>query len=129
MTEEQKPQQSDEQHTGPFGLPLGLKGIFSDPDIKEALNDPETKRKLEEITEDPSKLMMYGNDPKIMNIIVKLQSRLGGGGGFPFPGGPPGGGFPGGPPGGGFPGGPPGGGFPGGPPGGGFNPPSGFPKS
>ena len=97
---------------GPGGLG-GLGGLFNDPDLLTAFQDPEVANAFQDIMSNPANMSKYQSNPKVMNILTKLTSKLGGGGGAGgFPGGM--GGFPGGM--GGFPGGM--GGFPGGFPGG-----------
>eukprot|EP00760_Papus_ankaliazontas_P015580 PhM_4_TR165/c0_g1_i1/m.53076/K09560/ST13; suppressor of tumorigenicity protein 13 len=94
----------------PAGMPPGMEGLFSDPDVMEALKDPETAAKLQQIMGNPMAAMQYMSDPKIATLMQKMMGKMGG-----MPGGMPGGmggGMPGGM-GGGMPGGM-GGGMPGG---------------
>lgn len=96
----------DEDMAGPGGLG-GLGGLFNDPELLTAFQDPEVANAFQDIMSNPANMSKYQGNPKVMNILTKLTSKLGGGGGGGFPG--MGGGFPG--MGGGFPG--MGGGFPG----------------
>jgi len=92
---------------GPGGVG-GLGGLFNDPELLTAFQDPEVANAFQDIMSNPANMSKYQGNPKVMNILTKLTSKLGGGGGGAgFPG--MGGGFPG--MGGGFPG--MGGGFPG----------------
>jgi len=110
----------------------GLGGLFSDPELMEALNDPEVAAAFAEITQNPANLMKYQGNPKVMKLITKMAGKMGGGGMGGMMGGMPGmGGMFGGMPGmgGGMPGGMPnmGGAAPGNPPpppSGGGKPPS-----
>lgn len=83
------------------GLPGGLGDLFSDPELMEALNDPEIAKAFGEITSNPANLMKYQNNPKVMKVVTKMAQKMGGGGGGGMPGmggmgGMPGmGGFPG----------------------------------
>lgn len=72
----------------------------------KCLQDPEVAAAFQDISVNPSNFTKYQTNPKVMNILTKLSSKMGAGKGFPggmggFPGGM--GGFPGGM--GGFPGG------------------------
>ena len=83
---------------GPGGLG-GLGGLFNDPDLLTAFQDPEVANAFQDIMSNPANMAKYQGNPKVMNILTKLTSKLGGGagGGSPFSGGFPGmgGGFPG----------------------------------
>lgn len=98
----------DDGPAGDFG------SAFSQADILNAFKDPEVAAAFQDILANPANVVKYQNNPKIMNIVGKIGSAMGGpggGGGFPgMFGGGGAGGFPGGA--GGFPGGA--GGFPGG---------------
>ena len=66
---------------GPGGLPGGLGDLFSDPELMEALNDPEVAKAFGEITSNPANLMKYQNNPKVMKVVTKMAQKMGGGGG------------------------------------------------
>lgn len=92
----------DGQGGGDFG------SAFSQADILNAFKDPEVAAAFQDILANPANVVKYQNNPKIMNIVGKIGSAMGGqggaGGGFPgMFGGGAGAGFPGGA--GGFPGG------------------------
>merc|ERR1719352_1355006 len=103
---------------GGGGVPPGMEGLFSDPEIMKAMQNPKVMAAMMEMqTGGPVAMAKYANDPEIMNLMLKIQSKMGGGmgGGMPgMPGGMPGmpggmGGMPGMPGGmGGMPGGMPG---------------------
>lgn len=74
---------------GGFGMPN------IDPDIMAALSDPEIATALQDCMTNPSNIMKYANNPKVMNLLKKMSSSMGGG--MPgMPGMPGMGGFPGG---------------------------------
>lgn len=66
---------------GGFGMPN------IDPDIMSALGDPEVATALQDCMTNPSNIMKYANNPKVMNLLKKMSSGMGGGmggmGGFP----------------------------------------------
>ena len=66
---------------GAGGLPGGLGDLFSDPELMEALNDPEVAKAFGEITSNPANLMKYQNNPKVMKVVTKMAQKMGGGGG------------------------------------------------
>lgn len=61
-----------------------------DPDIMEALKDPEVASALQDCMTNPSNIMKYANNPKIMNLLKKMSAGMGGMGGMPGMGGFPG---------------------------------------
>ncbi|XP_071559380.1 putative protein FAM10A4 [Temnothorax nylanderi] len=73
--------------------------FLKDPDVLQAFEDPEVAEAFKEISTNPSNVLKYQNNPKIMGLINKMASKFGGAGGMPgaagmnFPGGMPG--FPG----------------------------------
>ena len=71
---------------GAGGLPGGLGDLFSDPELMEALNDPEVAKAFGEITSNPANLMKYQNNPKVMKVVTKMAQKMGGGGGGGMPG-------------------------------------------
>lgn len=62
------------------GMPPGMAEIFSDPEIMEALNDPEVAPILMEAMTNPAALTKHLGNAKVMRIIAKLQGKMGGGG-------------------------------------------------
>lgn len=81
--------------TGDYKLPNEFMDIFNDPEIQKCFEDPEVFAAFNEISKDPSNMSKYAGNPKIMALITKLTSKLGGGKGFPGGGFPGAGGFPG----------------------------------
>lgn len=78
--------------------------FLKDPDVLLAFQDPEVAEAFKEICANPSNVLKYQNNPKIMALINKMASKYGGadlsgagmnfpGAGMNFPGGMPG--FPG----------------------------------
>ncbi|CAF3904606.1 unnamed protein product [Rotaria sp. Silwood2] len=71
----------------------GLGAVMNDPEILEALQDPDVQKAFAEVSTDPSKLAAHQSNPKVRKIMEKLANKFGGaggsmGGGFPgFPGG------------------------------------------
>jgi len=71
----------------PGGGMGGLGGLFSDPEMMEALNDPEVAAAFSDITSNPANIMKYQSNPKVMKLLTKMASKMGGGGGMGgFPG-------------------------------------------
>lgn len=87
--------------------PADFGSAFSQADILNAFKDPEVAAAFQDILANPANVVKYQNNPKIMNIVGKIGSTMGSGGGgaggFPGMFGGGAGGFPGGA--GGFPGG------------------------
>ncbi|XP_011056547.1 PREDICTED: putative protein FAM10A4 isoform X2 [Acromyrmex echinatior] len=73
--------------------------FLKDPDVLQAFEDPEVAEAFREISTNPTNVLKYQNNPKVMALINKMASKFGGVGGMPgaagmnFPGGMPG--FPG----------------------------------
>ncbi|XP_011862548.1 PREDICTED: putative protein FAM10A4 [Vollenhovia emeryi] len=69
--------------------------FLKDPDVLQAFEDPEVAEAFKEISANPTNVLKYQNNPKIMALINKLASKFGGAGGMPgaagmnFPGGMP----------------------------------------
>ncbi|VEN58805.1 unnamed protein product [Callosobruchus maculatus] len=72
--------------------------LLQDPEIMMAFQDPEVAAAFQDISTNPSNLVKYTSNPKIMALITKLSGKFSGSGmNFPgFPGGAGAGGFPGG---------------------------------
>ncbi|XP_065201514.1 hsc70-interacting protein-like [Planococcus citri] len=81
--------------TGDYKIPNEFMDIFTDPEIQKCFEDPEVFAAFTDISKDPSNMSKYAGNPKIMALITKLTSKLGGGKGFPGGGFPGAGGFPG----------------------------------
>ncbi|CAB3402826.1 unnamed protein product [Caenorhabditis bovis] len=67
--------------------------LFNDPEITEALKDPEVLPALMDIMKNPANLMKYVGNPKVAALLAKMQAKGGMPGMF---GGPSSGGCPGG---------------------------------
>jgi len=96
---EQQEQEPDMGGMGGGGMG-GLGGLFNDPEMMAAFSDPEVAAAFKDISSNPANIMKYQNNPKVMALVNKMASKMGGMGGMPGMGGM--GGMPG--MGGGFPG-------------------------
>ena len=67
----------------PPGMPPGMmEAVMKDPELMAAMTNPAMMAKLQACMSDPSKLTsMAASDPKLMNLINKLQGLSSGGGG------------------------------------------------
>nr|CAI5849810.1 unnamed protein product [Callosobruchus analis] len=61
--------------------------LLQDPEIMMAFQDPEVAAAFQDISTNPSNLVKYTSNPKIMALITKLSSKFSGSG-MNFPGGP-----------------------------------------
>jgi len=85
-------QENDDDEGMPGGLG-GLGGILNDPELMAAMSDPEVAKAFQDITSNPANIMKYQGNPKVMALLTKMASKMGGGmGGMPGMGGM--GGFP-----------------------------------
>ncbi|KMQ88841.1 protein fam10a4 isoform x3 [Lasius niger] len=90
--ENTRPSQTDAGNASPGDFYQFLK----DPDVLQAFQDPEVSEAFKDISANPTNVLKYQNNPKIMALINRMASKFGGVGGAPgmsFPGGMPG--FPG----------------------------------
>jgi suppressor of tumorigenicity protein 13 len=78
---------------GGMGGMGGLGGLLNDPELMANLSDPEVAKAFQDIMANPANLMKYQSNPKVMALLQKMTSKMGGGGGMPGMGG--GGGRPG----------------------------------
>jgi len=62
------------------GMPGGMGGLFSDPELLESLSDPEVAAAFEDITSNPANIMKYQGNPKVMKLLTKMAGKMGGGG-------------------------------------------------
>ncbi|XP_008545706.1 putative protein FAM10A4 [Microplitis demolitor] len=62
---------------------------LKDPEVLQAFQDPEVAAAFMEISSNPSNILKYQKNPKVMNLINKVASKFGGGAGM-MPGGFPG---------------------------------------
>lgn len=62
--------------------------FLNDPEVLQAFQDPEVSEAFKEISANPSNILKYQSNPKIMALINKMASKFGGAGGMPggFPG-------------------------------------------
>lgn len=62
-------------------IPAGLGGLLNDPDLMAAFNDPEIAAAFEDITQNPGNILKYQGNPKVMKVLTKMASSMGGSGG------------------------------------------------
>ncbi|XP_032680700.1 putative protein FAM10A4 [Odontomachus brunneus] len=62
--------------------------FLNDPEVLQAFQDPEVAEAFKEISANPTNILKYQSNPKIMALINKVASKFGGAGGMPggFPG-------------------------------------------
>jgi len=77
------------------GMPPGMEEIFKDPEVVAAMENPKIRQAMEEMRKGgPAAMAKYAGDPEFMQLITKVQAKMGGmanGGGMPgMPGMPPG---------------------------------------
>merc|ERR1719431_434529 len=65
----------------------GLGGLFNDPEMMAAFSDPEVAAAFKDISSNPANIMKYQNNPKVMALVNKMASKMGGMGGMPGMGG------------------------------------------
>lgn len=63
---------------GPEGME-GLGGMFQDPDVLAALQDPEIAAAFQDISQNPANMSKYQSNPKIMDVVMKMMGKFGGG--------------------------------------------------
>uniref|UniRef100_A0A1I7XLT7 STI1 domain-containing protein n=1 Tax=Heterorhabditis bacteriophora TaxID=37862 RepID=A0A1I7XLT7_HETBA len=62
---------------GSGGNPSGGMGaMFNDPEIMEAMQDPEVMPAFLDIMNNPSNLMKYMGNPKVMKLIAKMKGQF-----------------------------------------------------
>ncbi|XP_014476271.1 PREDICTED: putative protein FAM10A4 [Dinoponera quadriceps] len=77
--------------TDPGGASSGIGDFYqflNDPEVLQAFQDPEVAEAFREISRNPTNILKYQSNPKIMALINKMASKFGGAGGMPggFPG-------------------------------------------
>merc|ERR1719412_2054610 len=83
-----KEQQEQEPDMGGMGGGMGgLGGLFNDPEMMAAFSDPEVAAAFKDISSNPANIMKYQNNPKVMALVNKMASKMGGMGGMPGMGG------------------------------------------
>jgi len=83
-SKEQEDEGPDVEGMGGMG---GLGGLFNDPEMMAAFSDPEVMAAFKDISSNPANIMKYQNNPKVMALVTKMASKMGGGGGMPGMGG------------------------------------------
>jgi len=74
--EEERRRREEEEEAG-VGSDF-FANIFNDPEVKAAMNNPETMRKVQECMQDPAKAAMYAQtDPGLMKVLEKLAPMAG----------------------------------------------------
>ncbi|XP_064637992.1 hsc70-interacting protein-like [Lineus longissimus] len=80
---------------GMGGMPGGMGGLgdlLNDPELLMAFQDPEVMAAFKVVSQDPSKISEYENNPKVKRVIEKMTAKFGAAGaGGPGEGGMPGG--------------------------------------
>jgi len=66
---------------GGMGGMGGLGGLLNDPELMAAFSDPEVAAAFKDISSNPANIMKYQNNPKVMALVTKMASKMGGGGG------------------------------------------------
>ncbi|XP_061892481.1 hsc70-interacting protein-like [Entelurus aequoreus] len=62
---------------GGAGMP-GLNDLLQDPELLSAMQDPEVMVAFQDVAQNPANIAKYHNNPKIMALITKLNSKFGG---------------------------------------------------
>ncbi|XP_054616606.1 hsc70-interacting protein [Dunckerocampus dactyliophorus] len=62
---------------GAAGMP-GLNDLLQDPELLSAMQDPEVMVAFQDVAQNPANITKYQNNPKIMALITKLNSKFGG---------------------------------------------------
>jgi len=70
------------------GMPPGIdpammQGLFSDPELLAALQNPKMQAAMQEIMSNPANIAKYQSDPEVMGLFNKMMSKMGGMGGMP----------------------------------------------
>merc|ERR1719254_125203 len=68
---------------GPGVDPSFISGLMSDPELAKAFSDPKIMAAMQDIMSNPANMSKYQNDPEIMQLMTKLSSKMGSGGGMP----------------------------------------------
>lgn len=76
------------------GVPPGfsadkLQDLLFDPEIMSVFQDPEVAAAFQDVSQNPANFAKYQNNPKIANVIGKLQNKFAKSGGPQFPDGMP----------------------------------------
>lgn len=57
-------------------MPPNLSGMMSDPEVAAAFQDPEVVAAFQDIGRNPANIANYQTNPKIMDVIQKLQAKM-----------------------------------------------------
>ncbi|GMR42491.1 hypothetical protein PMAYCL1PPCAC_12686, partial [Pristionchus mayeri] len=78
--EQVEKEERDAMGGGGMGGGMGefLSQMLSDPELKEAMKDPEVATAVMEIMQDPSALMKHMGNQKVMNAFAKMKGMFGG---------------------------------------------------
>lgn len=60
----------------PGGMP-GLDKLLNDPELLNAMKDPEVVVAFQDVAQNPANIAKYQNNPKIMALITKLSAKFG----------------------------------------------------
>lgn len=64
----------------PGGAPAGMPGFgdfLKDPELLNAMKDPEVMAAFQEVAQNPANIAKYQNNPKIMALVTKLSTKFG----------------------------------------------------
>ncbi|KAM4535433.1 hsc70-interacting protein [Fundulus diaphanus] len=69
---------------GPSGFPGGAPGgmpglgeLFTDPELLNAMKDPEVMAAFQDVAQNPANISKYQSNPKIMALVTKLSAKFG----------------------------------------------------
>ncbi|CAL8080678.1 unnamed protein product [Calicophoron daubneyi] len=90
--ERERARKEAEEHettTGAGGMGDVFSQLFNDPELIEAIKDPEVMKAFSEVSSNPAAFQKYENNPKVKKVLEKMQSKFGGAaggmpGGMPF---------------------------------------------
>ncbi|KAM7386473.1 hypothetical protein PAMA_009200 [Pampus argenteus] len=64
----------------PGGAPPGMAGfgeLLNDPELLNAMKDPEVMVAFQDVAQNPANIAKYQNNPKIMALVTKLSAKFG----------------------------------------------------
>uniref|UniRef100_A0A3Q2UNN4 ST13 Hsp70 interacting protein n=1 Tax=Fundulus heteroclitus TaxID=8078 RepID=A0A3Q2UNN4_FUNHE len=64
----------------PGGAPAGMPGLgelFTDPELLNAMKDPEVMAAFQDVAQNPANISKYQSNPKIMALVTKLSAKFG----------------------------------------------------
>lgn len=82
--EEERAQQRQQENFGSFpgGMPPGMEALFDDPEVREAMSDPEVAAKITGMMQNPASALQLLADPKVGPLMRKIMAKAMGGGNF-----------------------------------------------